>query len=98
MALARVHGPQRVSDALGLNLERLTRRMERVGGPGGAEEAVTQFVEVLVPPTTPVVTQAQAPQCVLELTNARGAKMRVELAGNGLSALAGLCRAFVEAA
>lgn len=33
LAQTREHGPQRVADALGLDLERLTRRMERDGGP-----------------------------------------------------------------
>jgi hypothetical protein len=33
-------------------------------------------------------------ECVVELRNAAGATMRVELAGNGLSILAGMCRAF----
>lgn len=96
LALTREHGPERVADALGLDLGRLTRRMERDGGHVASEVAVTQFVEMFVPPATPA--QAAAPECVLELTNARGTKMRVQLAGNGLGALAGLCRAFVEAA
>ena len=96
LAQTREHEPQRVAHALGLDLERLTRRMERHGAAAVSEAAVTQFVEMFVPPATPA--QAAAPECVLELTNARGTKMRVELAGNGLGALAGLCRAFVEAA
>jgi hypothetical protein len=34
------------------------------------------------------------PECVVELDNARGAKMRVELGGNALAGLSVLCSAF----
>src|SRR6186713_1102400 len=37
---------------------------------------------------------ASQPECVVELANARGAKMRVELSGNGLAGLSSLCSAF----
>jgi hypothetical protein len=36
-------------------------------------------------------------ECVVELENARGATMRVELNGAGLAGLAGLCSAFWSA-
>jgi hypothetical protein len=37
-------------------------------------------------------------ECAIALDNVRGAKMRVELNGNGLAAVAGLCSAFWRAA
>jgi hypothetical protein len=37
---------------------------------------------------------ASHPDCVVELANARGAKMRVELRGSGLAGLPALCNAF----
>jgi hypothetical protein len=36
-------------------------------------------------------------ECVVEVENARGAKMRVELNGAGLAGLAGLCSVFWSA-
>jgi hypothetical protein len=35
--------------------------------------------------------------CAVELENARGARMRVELNGHGLASLVGLCSAFWSA-
>ena len=37
------------------------------------------------------------PECVVELANARGARMRVELNGCGLVGLSALCGAFLGA-
>jgi hypothetical protein len=53
-----------------------------------------RFVELFEPagPTAPA--GASQPECVVELDNARGAKMRVELSGNGLCGLSTLCSAF----
>jgi len=36
-------------------------------------------------------------ECIVEMGNARGAKMRVELSGQGLAGLVGLCSAFWSA-
>ena len=49
---------------------------------------------------TPVAAAAATGvhDCVVELHNARGAKMRVELNAGGLAGLAHLCRAFWGAA
>ena len=60
-----------------------------------AGEVSPQFVELMVSPAP----RAQSlRECVVELENARGAKMRVELNGNGLAGLAGLCSSFWSAA
>ena len=42
-------------------------------------------------------SSASQPACVVELTNARGARMRVELNGQGLEGLRALCSAFLGA-
>ena len=48
-----------------------------------------------VPPALKLTAQSE---CVIELQNARGAKMRVELSGNGIAGLAGICNTFWGAA
>jgi hypothetical protein len=40
---------------------------------------------------------ASEPQCVVELANARGATMRLQLRGNALAGLPALCEAFWSA-
>ena len=40
---------------------------------------------------------ASKPECVVELANARGARMRVELNGHGLISLSALCGEFLAA-
>ena len=93
--LAAAHGVLRVADELQLDVERLTRRMQHVAAASPATgEADTQFVEMFATTTAPAV---DVRECVVELHNARGATMRVELAGSGLAALADLCSAFCGA-
>ena len=89
--LAEAQGVQRVADALHLDVDRLGRRMQRAVHD-------TQFVEMLVPAMTGRATTAtDVRQCVVELHNAHGATMRVELAGSAVTALADLCKAFCGA-
>ena len=89
--LAEAQGVQRVADALHLDVGRLGRRMQRAVHD-------TQFVEMLVPAMTGRATTAtDVRQCVVELHNAHGATMRVELAGSAVTALADLCKAFCGA-
>jgi hypothetical protein len=93
-------GVYRVAADLHLDHAVLKRRAAPSADKAPAASATPRFVELFTPPAhaVAIAAAAPAPECVLELTNARGTKMRVELAGNGLGALAGLCRAFVEAA
>jgi hypothetical protein len=90
------HGAYRVAAELHLDYAVLERRAALADGKTPARELAPRFVELFAPamPATPVASHAQ---CVVELDNARGAKMRVELNGNGLSGLAGLCSAFWSA-
>ena len=94
VAAAVEHGAYRVSAELHLDYAVLRRRAALAGGKAPATELAPRFVELFAParPTRPAV--ASPPQCVVELENARGAKMRVELSGNALSGLSSLCSAF----
>lgn len=96
-AAANKHGLYRVAIELHLDYAGLKRRVERCGGatPGG--QAAPRFVELFAAAAPAAATAAGRPQCVLEMQNARGAKMRVELSGQGLGGLAGLCNAFWSA-
>ena len=89
--LANQHGMYRVACVLRVDQDRLKRRLERAGGEAQAGKVATRFVELLVSPTP---AAARLCECAVELENARGAKMRVELNGNGLAGLAGLCSTF----
>ena len=91
VGLARQHGLHRVAHDLGVDYAGLKRRLERAGGAVQAGKVDTRFVELLVSPTALAAGRCE---CTVELENARGARMRVELNGNGLGGLAGLCTAF----
>ena len=92
---AAVHGAWRVARELNLDYAVLRRRAALAAGdaPAGVPRP-PRFVELFAPAaTSPLVPAAGA--CVVELANARGAKMRVELHGSALAAgLPALCNAF----
>jgi len=94
--MARHLGVQRVAKGLRVDYERLKRRVQGAGGVAHAgkidtRKVDTRFVEMLVSPTTAAPGRCE---CALELENAQGAKMRMELSGNGLGALGAVCSAF----
>ena len=92
---AREHGVYRVAIDLRLDYAGLKRRVEGSGAtlPRGA--VAPRFVELLATAASPVpAAAARRHECVVELENARGTKMRVELNGPGVAALAGLCSSF----
>jgi hypothetical protein len=94
--LAREHGVPRIANRLRLNAVFLNRRMEGAASQAPASKADkvdTEFVELFAaaPAAAPAAVMHE---CVIELENARGAKMRVELNGAGLAGLAHLCRGF----
>ena len=93
VGLAKQHGMYRVACVLRVDQDRLKRRLERAGAGGAAQggKIATRFVELLVSPTP---AAARLCECAVELVNPRGARMRVELNGNGLAGLAGLCSTF----
>ncbi len=92
--LARSHGVEPVAGALCVNVDRLKARLEQTGDRVQGAKVDTQFVEMLVAPMPP---SAQRCDCAVELENARGARMRVELNGHALASLVGLCSAFWSA-
>jgi hypothetical protein len=94
VGLARQHGTARVARVLGIDHDRLQRRQEHGCGAAPAAQVDAQFVELLVPPARPAASRGE---CSIELENARGAKLRVELNGNGLAGLAALCGALWSA-
>ena len=82
VAAAAVHGACRVAGELHLDYAVLKRRLAGSGGKAPGTELTPRFVELFAPagPTSLLTSQRE---CVVELANARGAKMRVELSGNG---------------
>lgn len=87
------HGAYRVSAELHLDYVVLERRAALAGSNAAAGELAPRFVELFAA-AGPAVSATSRPQCVVELDNARGAKMRVQLNGHGLAGLSALCSAF----
>ena len=94
VGLAKEHGLYRIAHALRLDHDGLKRRLESAGGVARGGKVEPRFVELFA---APAATTAGVRECVVELENVRGAKMRVALNGNGLAGLAGLCSAFWSA-
>lgn len=94
VAAAVEHGAYRVGAELHLDYAVLKRRAALVGGKATSTELAPRFVELFAPAGRETPAGAARPECVVELDNARGAKMRVELDGNALAGLSVLCSAF----
>jgi hypothetical protein len=92
--LAHKHGVEAVAGTLRVDVERLKARLEPAGDGVQGRKGDTQFVEMRVAPMTPSAPRCD---CAVEVQNARGARMRVELNGDGLASLAGLCSAIWSA-
>jgi hypothetical protein len=107
VSLSTRHGTHCVAEALGLNADRLLRRV-RVGDDQAAPtkaadpvpDSTADFVQMLVAApedetgAAPALAPTAAQPCVLELRNARGATLRLELPAQALAILPGLCAAF----
>lgn len=89
------HGVYPVSRALKLDYAALKRRAAESEGSAGTP--TPRFVELAVPHGLPVLTQGPEPQCVVEMANANGATMRLQLHGGALASLPALCQAFWSA-
>jgi len=86
--LARKHGVNRVSRALGVNYDSLKRRMTRTVDDRHEAPSVPTFVEV---------SQAKVrDECVIELEERRGQKMTIRLSGSGNIDIVGLASAFLR--
>jgi len=92
---AREHGLHRVATRLHLNYAGLKRRVEGADATTPRAAVAPRFVELFAPSAS--ASAAGRTECVVEMGNARGAKMRVDLSGQGLAGLAGLCSAFWSA-
>jgi hypothetical protein len=86
------HSAYRVSRELRLDYMSLKRRAA-LPGPSTHPRA-PRFVELAAPQGVPMPTAQLEPQCVVEMANARGATMRVQLHGGALAGLPALCQAF----
>ena len=95
VALAEHYGVERIAQALRVDEQRITKRVQRAGGVSGPGAGDLRFVELLPGSAPPAI--AGTLECVVELANVRGARMRVQLNGPGLGRLPELCRAFWEA-
>lgn len=93
--MAAKHGLHRVVHALHLDRENLKKRLEQAGGAVPSSKLDTQFVELF---SASAPATAAVRECVVELDNGRGAKMRIELNGTAVASLSGLCNAFWSAA
>lgn len=92
---AAEHGAYRVARELNLDYAVLKRRAAAAAGDAPASTLATpRFVELLLPADPMTPARASQAQCVVEMANARGAKMRVELNGDALAGLPAMCSAF----
>ena len=92
VALVERHGLQRTAQELRIDYGGLKKRLERGADPERTGKVGTQFVEMFAPPA---FSAAPMTECIVEMENARGGKMRVEL--RSLDGLAGLASAFWNA-
>ena len=95
VGLAQAHGLHRIALELRVDYDGLKKRLERAGGAARRGLVETRFVELIAAPASTAQSRCE---CAVELENGRGAKMRVELNGDGLAGLAGVCNAFWSAA
>ena len=103
ISLSNRYGVGRVARLLHLNGGDLKRRLALAGSLQSkrrAKSKAVQFVEVVANPTVHAQvapTGAGRAECVVDLINARGMKMHVELSGRGVSGLSDLCKTFWSA-
>jgi hypothetical protein len=93
------HGAYRVAAELRLDYAVLKQRagLSTKTGKAPSTALMPKFVEVFAAggsPTSALSLAAAQAQCVVELDNAHGARMRVELNGDAVAGLSVLCSAF----
>ena len=95
--MVAVHGACRVAVELNLDYDMLKQRVAQAGAKVTTTEVGPRFVELFAA-AAPLPTHGAAKaECVVELANALGGRMRVELSGQGLVGLSALCSAFLGA-
>ena len=87
--LAGKHGLNRAASALRLDYYSLKKHVQQAGDNAGSQGAA--FVEVVAAPQSP------DGECIIELENCTGAKLRVTLKGHAPPDLAALARGFWNA-
>lgn len=92
LSMAKLHGPEHTARELRVDYDILKKRLERSAGPVQVHKREVQFVEMFAPPELGTVPTSG---CIVEMENARGGKMRIDL--KSLDGLAGLCSAFWSA-
>ena len=92
VSLAEQHGIQRTAQELRVSCDVLNKHIARNVGPTRTAKAVPQFVELFA---QPVLNAAPSAECMVEMENGRGGKMRVEL--NNINGLIDLASAFWSA-
>ncbi len=89
--IAKQHGVHRVARELRLDYNGLKNRVVQAGPATRSPKVDAQFVELVSAPASKAPSVCE---CAVELENARGAKMRVQLNGHGLAGLKRLCSSF----
>ena len=93
VGLARAQGLNRIARALRLDYYDLKKRLQCAAGPACARQAQPTFVELLTPRA-----EGGGCECLVELENARGAKMRIQIKGGDMvGSLASLSSSFWSA-
>ena len=86
VSLVEQHGVQRTAQELRVSCDVLKKHIARNVGPTRTAKEVPQFVELFA---QPVLNAARSAECMVEMENGHGGKMRVELNNiNGLIDLA----------
>jgi hypothetical protein len=88
------HGAYRVAVELHLDYAVLKRRAAAAPANAPANQLTPRFVELFASAGPVTAQQTSRPECVVEMANTRGARMRVELNGQALAGLPALCSAF----
>ncbi len=92
-----LHGAYRVARVLGLDYAALKRRAAQPAAAAVQRKPALHFVELPRPQNLALPAGAGGAACVVELANARGATMRLQLSGQALAGLPALCQAFWSA-
>jgi hypothetical protein len=95
--MVAMHGACRVASELNLDYDMLKQRVALSSGKTATAQLAPRFVELFAAAEPLPAPSASRPECVVELANARGARMRVELNGPGVVGLSALCSAFLGA-
>jgi len=88
--VGREHGPSKTAQKLGLDYYALKKRLESAPGERSAGEQPSGrgFLEI------PLWAPCAPPECVLEIEDGQGARLRVELKSAAVAELETLARAF----